>query len=128
MYSCLPKPVVFLRDLFQGCPDPNTPPPLVEPSARLLDLERFAADLRKYRPFMSPQAWHSWQEFVENSSGLCQPPSDAFWEMPDLVLVSKCVPHAKEDVVSNETTTLVEKETRAPTGVCLHKEIYMCNR
>ena len=67
MYSCLPKPVVFLWDLFQGCPDPNTPPPLVEPSARLLDLERFAADLPKYRPFMSPQAWHLWQEFVENS-------------------------------------------------------------
>ena len=52
---------------FQGCPDPMTPPLLVDPSTRLLDLDCFIADLQKYKPFLGPQAWESWEEFTENS-------------------------------------------------------------
>jgi len=94
-----------------------TPPPLVDPSARLLDLDRVIADLQKYKPFLSPQAGQAWEDFAENSKNLGEVSGDAFWEMPALVLAHKYSPNAAVESVSEATTTLIEKETRVPKGV-----------
>ena len=64
--------------ILKGCPDPNTPPTLVDPSTRLLDLQRFTADLPKYKPFLGPQAWQAWEEFIQTCHKLDETRSDAF--------------------------------------------------
>jgi len=66
---------------------------------------------------MSPQAWQSWQEFIETSDSLDETRNDVFWEMPALILAPKCVPCVQEDALSSETTLLVNKEIRTPTEV-----------
>jgi len=51
---------------------------------------------------MNPQAWESWQEFTESCDSLDEARSDAFWEIPALVLASKCVPNVEEETLSSE--------------------------
>jgi len=71
----------------------------------LLYLDRFFSDLPKYRPFLSREAWKSWEEFIDKSPELFQENHDVFWELPAFVLAAKSLPPVpQEDTEINEET------------------------
>ena len=104
----------------QGCPDASDVPRMVSRCADKLDLDHLLRDLPKYKPWVSPQAWSAWEEFMRSKSGLTE---QEIIPGPLPALLSNAIRSAHQraiaatPAISCETASLISKETVQPAKV-----------
>ena len=68
----------------QGCPDASDIPRMVSRCTDKLDLDHLLRDLPRYKPWVSPQAWLAWEEFMRFKSSLTEQ-AVIPWPLPALL-------------------------------------------
>lgn len=87
-----------------------------------MDPERLTVDIPKYKPYLSQSSWVHWEEFLAKLEDVNKLKSQ-LWTLPQLLSESiKASLQRKENkgpdqAISQETLTLLEKETAAPPPV-----------
>ena len=98
------------------------PPAFVVPSADKLDLERLVRDLPKYKQWITAESWDSWEEFITNTEKLTEI-KPLPWSFSQLIvnaeLAEKNRKQQSPSVLTQETVTILDKETAAIPEVCL---------
>ncbi len=112
----------------QDCPDVVDIPSLVEPSTGKMNLEHLSRDLPKYKPWLSPHAWEEWEEFLATTDDLVstQPGLDLNkWRLHRLVSAAIVRPVPPAASITNDTLTLLAKETTTFPQVCTYLIVWI---
>lgn len=106
----------------QGCPDVKIPPVFVEPSTDKLDVERLVRDLPKYKQWITATSWESWEEFIANTEKLMEV-KPLSWNFSQLIVNAEAAEKNRKQqsssVLTQETVSIIDKETAAIQEVCL---------
>lgn len=98
---------------------------MVCPSTEKLDLERFARDLPKYKPWLSAESWSAWENFLDTYETISVVNTDVYWMLPDLQqarIAMRTTSQVQPPItLSEEAQLLLDKENRTPKKVlCIY--------